>query len=211
MDTTDGNWELEAVGGVAIGRAGRTVHPDAVAEFRCWHRDGLVRRAASVTSSMGSVGVVTHAGISRGFWRNDLRSEPDAHAAEEPVASGAVARVPQTTGRAPAHMKPYASHRSHATARSGASSRPSFDRRPVDDEMLPCRGLLDAPDFTGISQPDRTVRHAEVFLAVRPERGIQSLSTPHAARSVASAGNVGSRSLVPAAKSYVPLILPATW
>lgn len=29
-----GNWELEAVGGVAIGRAGRTVRPDAVAEFK---------------------------------------------------------------------------------------------------------------------------------------------------------------------------------
>jgi hypothetical protein len=73
-----GNWELEAVGGVAIGRAGRTVHPGAVAEFRRWHRDGYVRRAASVTSSSGVVGVVTHAGISRGFWKNDLRSEPDA-------------------------------------------------------------------------------------------------------------------------------------
>jgi len=74
-----GNWELEAVGGVAIGRAGRSVHPVAVAEFRRWHRDGLVRCAASVTSMTGAVGVVTHAGISRGFWRNDLRSELDAH------------------------------------------------------------------------------------------------------------------------------------
>ncbi len=73
-----GNWELEAVGGVAIGRAGRTVHPEVVTEFRRWHRDGLVRRAAAVTSSSGVVGVVTHAGISRGFWKNDLRSEPDA-------------------------------------------------------------------------------------------------------------------------------------
>lgn len=72
-----GNWELEAVGGVAIGRAGRTVHPDAVAAFRCWHRAGLVRSAAAVTSASGVVGVVTHAGISRGFWKNDLYSEHD--------------------------------------------------------------------------------------------------------------------------------------
>ena len=78
-----GNWELEAVGGVAIGRAGRTVQPGAAAEFRCWHRDGLIRRAAAVTSSSGAVGVVTHAGISRGFWKNDLRSEPDARLVAE--------------------------------------------------------------------------------------------------------------------------------
>lgn len=80
-----GNWELEAVGGVAIGRDGRTVHPDAVAEFRRWHRDGLVRRASTVTASSGTVGVVTHAGISRGFWKNDLRCEPDAHRAVEMI------------------------------------------------------------------------------------------------------------------------------
>lgn len=78
-----GNWELEAVGGVAGGRSGRTVQLDAIVEFRGWHRDGLTRRAATVTSSSGAVGVVTHAGISRGFWKIDLRSEPDAQTVVE--------------------------------------------------------------------------------------------------------------------------------
>ena len=53
-----GHWELEAVGGVAIGGAGRTVQPAAVAEFRRWHRDGLIQRAAAVTSASGAVDVV---------------------------------------------------------------------------------------------------------------------------------------------------------
>jgi hypothetical protein len=94
-----GNWELEAVGGVAIGRAGRTVHPEAVAEFRRWHCDGLVRRAATVTSSSGIVGVVTHAGISRGFWKNDLRSEPDACRVVEMMLFDNVTRPGSMIGR----------------------------------------------------------------------------------------------------------------
>ena len=72
-----GNWELGAVGGIPIGKAGRSPDPQAIAEFSAWHRDGLVQRAATVTSSKGATGVVTHAGISYGFWMQDLLGEPD--------------------------------------------------------------------------------------------------------------------------------------
>lgn len=72
-----GNWELHAVGGPVVGRAGRQAHPAALAEFAAWHRDGLVQRAETVTSSNGVTGVVTHAGIGHAFWVCDLGGEPD--------------------------------------------------------------------------------------------------------------------------------------
>jgi hypothetical protein len=72
-----GNWELFAVGGPIVGRAGRQAHPAALTEFAAWHRDGLVQRAETITSSSGVTGVVTHAGIGRAFWMQDLAGEPD--------------------------------------------------------------------------------------------------------------------------------------
>jgi len=72
-----GNWELFAVGGPIVGRAGRQAHPAALAEFAAWHRDGLVQRAETITSSSGVTGVVTHAGIGHAFWMQDLAGEPD--------------------------------------------------------------------------------------------------------------------------------------
>jgi hypothetical protein len=74
-----GNWELEAVGGIVIHRNGHSPHPDAIAEFRGWHRLGLVYRAATVTASSGTTGIVTHAGISHRFWIKDLNRECDPH------------------------------------------------------------------------------------------------------------------------------------
>jgi len=52
-----GNWELEAVGGVAIGRADRAVQPGAIAEFRRWHRYRLTRRAARKPAGSCTVSV----------------------------------------------------------------------------------------------------------------------------------------------------------
>jgi len=73
-----GNWELEAVSASQVTNAkGRTADLDALHIFREWHRSGLVRRAAAVTSSAGVVGVITHAGISHGFWSADLDADPD--------------------------------------------------------------------------------------------------------------------------------------
>ncbi len=72
-----GNWELFAVGGPMVGRAGRQAHPRALAEFAAWFQDGLVQRAATVTSSTGVTGVVTHAGVGRAFCEHDLAGEPD--------------------------------------------------------------------------------------------------------------------------------------
>jgi hypothetical protein len=74
-----GNWELFAVGGPTVSRAGREAHPAALAEFAAWHRDGLVQRAETVTASSGATGVVTHAGIGHAFWTRDLDSEPDPY------------------------------------------------------------------------------------------------------------------------------------
>ena len=70
-------WELFAVGGAVVGRAGREAHPAALVEFAAWHRDGLVQRAETITSSSGVTGVVTHAGIGHAFWMQDLGGEPD--------------------------------------------------------------------------------------------------------------------------------------
>lgn len=72
-----GNWELFAVGGPVVGRAGREAHRAALAEFAAWHRDGLVQRAEAITSSTGLTGVITHAGIGHAFWMHDLDGEPD--------------------------------------------------------------------------------------------------------------------------------------
>ena len=72
-----GNWELFAVGGPIVGRAGRQAHPAALAEFAAWYRDGLVQRAETITSSSGVTGVITHAGIGHAFWMQDLAGEPD--------------------------------------------------------------------------------------------------------------------------------------
>jgi len=68
-----GNWELEAVGGPQVFNAkGRTADPDALQTFARWADNGAVRWATTVTSAKGAVGVVTHAGISHGFWSRDL-------------------------------------------------------------------------------------------------------------------------------------------
>jgi len=74
-----GNWELGAVGGPTVGRAGREAHPAALAEFAAWHRDGLVQRAETITASSGVTGVITHAGIGHAFWEHDLGGEPDPY------------------------------------------------------------------------------------------------------------------------------------
>jgi len=74
-----GNWELEAVGGPTVTSAqGRCADPKALQAFSRWHTSGFVRRAATVTSSTGTVGVVSHAGVGYHFWSHDLNGERDA-------------------------------------------------------------------------------------------------------------------------------------
>lgn len=74
-----GNWELEAVGGKRIvNSAGLTAAPEALAMFRRWHEAGSVNVAAAVASSTGTTAVVTHAGITAGFWSTYLEASRDA-------------------------------------------------------------------------------------------------------------------------------------
>jgi hypothetical protein len=73
-----GNWELEAAGGPqVINPKGRTADRDALRTFSDWYRAGLVHRSVGITTAKDATGVVTHAGISHGFWTQDLGSEPD--------------------------------------------------------------------------------------------------------------------------------------
>lgn len=89
-----GNWELEAVGGSQVTNAkGRTADLDALRMFRSWHRAGMIRRAAAVTSSTGVVGVITHAGVSHGFWSADLDCDPDGRRVVERINAMPLSQV----------------------------------------------------------------------------------------------------------------------
>ena len=89
-----GNWELEAVGGSHVTNSnGRTADPAALRLFSEWHRAGMVRRAAALTSSAGVVGVITHAGVSHGFWRADLEGDADGRRVVERLNSMPLSQV----------------------------------------------------------------------------------------------------------------------
>lgn len=73
-----GNWELRAVGGPAVVNSkGREADSDALQAFASWNESGLIHSATTVTSSTGSTGVVTHAGIGYNFWSSDLGGQRD--------------------------------------------------------------------------------------------------------------------------------------
>jgi hypothetical protein len=77
-----GNWELEAVGGPMVrSRKGVGADPVALEIFTGWYGAGLVRFAALVTTTTGRDAVVTHAGVTQEWWRDNIGSELDARQA----------------------------------------------------------------------------------------------------------------------------------
>lgn len=89
-----GNWELEAADDPQVTNAkGRTADVEALRVFRDWYQDGLVHHAVGVNTESGATGVITHAGISHGFWSQDLAGSTDGQDVVEMIRSMALRQV----------------------------------------------------------------------------------------------------------------------
>ncbi len=73
-----GNWESGAIGRTPLrNRRGDEADPAALAILAKWFTDGRMAFASSVTTRSGRTAVVTHAGVTSGWWREYLDEEPD--------------------------------------------------------------------------------------------------------------------------------------